>query len=381
MVKQVLDGNLDFNQFEDQLREMFGIHAYIAFTLDKVVQNIVRQLQHIVCDETCIQCTEMFIEEAKNNATGGPCSTHHLRAAAEAAYQKRAEQLLSDEICFKIIICKGEGKVTIELIVTDSAESEDGEGGEVDKWSEYVEKFISQQENDISDELKERFGRCPLFLPRNIRLCRHKAKEKEEIEKEKEEKSLQISDDTQCKFNVNSYKMVFVVQSESYMCKTNALAKARKVSSLYLFYRKISMLIFSLSLFQTHKAVSHRLHRKFNRFHQKWVDKNTTREQRLNCEYWLLGHILNSQEEDERGGPEKENEDVEMRDEPEGTSKEDSKISSTCTLINSSESSSNSEIKSTLDPAKTKTKRVVIDKPDEAPYRTFCRYLPHPACT
>ncbi|XP_074602037.1 SIN3 transcription regulator family member A [Brevipalpus obovatus] len=359
MVKQVLDGNLDFNQFEDQLREMFGIHAYIAFTLDKVVQNIVRQLQHIVCDETCIQCTEMFIEEAKNSATGGPCSTHHLRAAAEAAYQKRAEQLLSDEICFKIIICKGEGKVTIELIVTDSAESEDGEGGEVDKWSEYVEKFISQQENDISEELKERFGRCPLFLPRNIRLCRHKAKEKEEIEKEKEEKSLQISDDTQCKFNVNSYKMVFVVQSESYMCKTNALAKARK----------------------THKAVSRRLHRKFNRFHQEWLDKNTTREQKLNCEYWMLGHTLNSQEEDERGGPEKENEDVEMKDDPEGTSKEDSKISSTCTPINSSESSSNSEIKLTLDPARTKTQRIVIDKPDEAPYRTFCKYLPHPACT
>jgi paired amphipathic helix protein Sin3a len=44
MIKQVLDGNLDANQFEDMLREMFGIHAYIAFTLDKVVQNIVRQV-------------------------------------------------------------------------------------------------------------------------------------------------------------------------------------------------------------------------------------------------------------------------------------------------------------------------------------------------
>ena len=44
MVKQVLDGNLDSNQYEDNLREMFGIHAYIAFTLDKVVQNIVRQV-------------------------------------------------------------------------------------------------------------------------------------------------------------------------------------------------------------------------------------------------------------------------------------------------------------------------------------------------
>lgn len=44
MVKQVLDGNLDSNQFEDNLREMFGIHAYISFTLDKVVSYIVRQV-------------------------------------------------------------------------------------------------------------------------------------------------------------------------------------------------------------------------------------------------------------------------------------------------------------------------------------------------
>jgi len=36
MVKNLLDGNLDGQAYEDTLREMFGIHAYISFTLDKV---------------------------------------------------------------------------------------------------------------------------------------------------------------------------------------------------------------------------------------------------------------------------------------------------------------------------------------------------------
>jgi paired amphipathic helix protein Sin3a len=36
MVKNLLDGNMDPQAFEDTLREMFGIHAYISFTLDKV---------------------------------------------------------------------------------------------------------------------------------------------------------------------------------------------------------------------------------------------------------------------------------------------------------------------------------------------------------
>lgn len=44
MVKNVLDGNMDSTNYEDTLREMFGIHAYLAFTLDKVVTYAVRQV-------------------------------------------------------------------------------------------------------------------------------------------------------------------------------------------------------------------------------------------------------------------------------------------------------------------------------------------------
>lgn len=36
MLKNLLDGNLETNTFEDSLREMFGIHGYLAFTLDRV---------------------------------------------------------------------------------------------------------------------------------------------------------------------------------------------------------------------------------------------------------------------------------------------------------------------------------------------------------
>ena len=36
MVKNVLDGNIDCNYYEDSLRELFGIHAYFTFSLDRV---------------------------------------------------------------------------------------------------------------------------------------------------------------------------------------------------------------------------------------------------------------------------------------------------------------------------------------------------------
>lgn len=47
MVKNVLDGNMESTAYEDTLREMFGIHAYIAFTLDKVVNYAVRQVSKV----------------------------------------------------------------------------------------------------------------------------------------------------------------------------------------------------------------------------------------------------------------------------------------------------------------------------------------------
>ena len=48
MVRNLLDGNMESSAFEDTLREMFTIHAYTCFTMDKLIQNIVRQ----VCAET-----------------------------------------------------------------------------------------------------------------------------------------------------------------------------------------------------------------------------------------------------------------------------------------------------------------------------------------
>ena len=115
---------MDAQTYEDTLREMFGIHAYVSFTLDKVcliinqlifwllnfgmyfqvVSNAVRQLQHLVLDEACVDCYDLYQTEKKNNGTGGYCGTAIERQLAELVYQKRSEKLLADENCFKIFI-------------------------------------------------------------------------------------------------------------------------------------------------------------------------------------------------------------------------------------------------------------------------------------
>ena len=104
MVKNLLDGNLESTLYEDQLREMYGIHAYIAFTMDKLVQNIVRQLQHISSEENCNKVLDFYHEEKTNSATGGCVATLQHRQLAENTYQKRAETALAEENCFKVMI-------------------------------------------------------------------------------------------------------------------------------------------------------------------------------------------------------------------------------------------------------------------------------------
>uniref|UniRef100_A0A667XYG5 SIN3 transcription regulator family member Aa n=1 Tax=Myripristis murdjan TaxID=586833 RepID=A0A667XYG5_9TELE len=110
MVRNLLDGNMEASQYEDSLREMFTIHAYIAFTMDKLIQSIVRQLQHMVSDEICVQLTDLYLAESANGATGGSISTQPSRSSAEAIYHRKAEQLMSEENCFKVnthASCKG----------------------------------------------------------------------------------------------------------------------------------------------------------------------------------------------------------------------------------------------------------------------------------
>lgn len=44
MLKDVLDGGMELAKYEEKMRELFGIHAYICFTMNKVVTNAVRQV-------------------------------------------------------------------------------------------------------------------------------------------------------------------------------------------------------------------------------------------------------------------------------------------------------------------------------------------------
>lgn len=68
------------------------------------MQNAVRQLQHCVTERAALDCVSLFNVEQKQHGAGGMCRTANKRAAAEMSYQRKAEEKLQDENCFKIYI-------------------------------------------------------------------------------------------------------------------------------------------------------------------------------------------------------------------------------------------------------------------------------------
>uniref|UniRef100_A0A8C1DYC8 Paired amphipathic helix protein Sin3a n=1 Tax=Cyprinus carpio carpio TaxID=630221 RepID=A0A8C1DYC8_CYPCA len=268
MVRNLLDGNMEASQYEDSLREMFTIHAYIAFTMDKLIQNIVRQLQHMVSEEICVQVTELYLSESSHSATGGSLLTQSSRAPAEVSYQRKAEQLMSDENCFKLMFMKNRGNVqlTVELLDT---EEENSEGPmEIERWSDYVARYLSA--DFISPDLRDHLSQKPVFLPRNLRRIRKCQRDGESQEKEVKDCGRKENADSmkmECMFKLNSYKMVYVFKSEDYMYRRTALLRAQ----------------------QSHERVSTRLHQRFHAWTQRWVKEHVTRDMAAETSKWLMG--------------------------------------------------------------------------------------------
>uniref|UniRef100_G1TZ09 Sin3 C-terminal domain-containing protein n=1 Tax=Oryctolagus cuniculus TaxID=9986 RepID=G1TZ09_RABIT len=94
MVRSLLEGSIDPTQYEDTLREMFTIHAYIGFTMDKLVQNIARQLHHLVSDDVCLKVVELYLSEKRaRRGPEGTCPPAACAPPARTSYQWKGRAL------------------------------------------------------------------------------------------------------------------------------------------------------------------------------------------------------------------------------------------------------------------------------------------------
>uniref|UniRef100_A0A8C5QFE1 Paired amphipathic helix protein Sin3b n=1 Tax=Leptobrachium leishanense TaxID=445787 RepID=A0A8C5QFE1_9ANUR len=270
MVRNLLVGNLDPTHYEDTLREMFTIHAYIGFTMDKLIQNITRQLHHLVSDEICLKVVELYLSEKKHGGAGGSLVSQCVRAAKETSYQWKSEHCMADENCFKIMFLQRQGHVimTIELLDTEEMQTEDPT--EVHHLANYVDQFINVEG---AQNQSEGFLLKPVLLQRNIRnfnswQCRTMRVMKDEMKSSwKRLMGVESASNMDCRFRLNSHKMMFIINSEDYMYRWGTLTRAKE---------------FQPVVFQKH-------HEKFKAWHNRWLQENVSPRAADHVQDWLTG--------------------------------------------------------------------------------------------
>ncbi|XP_075944045.1 paired amphipathic helix protein Sin3b isoform X1 [Anarhichas minor] len=268
MVRSLLDGNLDSTQYEDTLREMFTIHAYIGFTIDKVIHNIIRQLQHLVSDEVCLQVVDLYLAERKRGAAGGNLSSQCVRAAWETSFQWKAERVMAEENCFKVMFLQNKGHVTMTIELLDTEEAQADDPLDVQCLSSYMEQFVGTESSLCQ---ADGYFFKPVFLPRNLRRFRRWQVRQVEAMRCRREWHRQLGVENagslDCRFKLNTHKMVFVMNSEDYMYRRGALVKARK---------------------SQHRVAASQ-HERFDTWHQGWQANHVTAAAERSVQNWLMG--------------------------------------------------------------------------------------------
>ncbi|XP_044903802.1 paired amphipathic helix protein Sin3b isoform X2 [Felis catus] len=271
MVRSLLEGSIDPTQYEDTLREMFTIHAYVGFTMDKLVQSIARQLHHLVSDDVCLKVVELYLNEKKRGAAGGNLSSRCVRASRETSYQWKAERCMADENCFKVMFLQRTGQVvmTIELLDTEEAQTEDPV--EVQHLARYVEQYVGTE--GASSSPTEGFLLKPVFLQRNLKKFRRwqceqvRALRGEAKTSWKRLVGVESACNVDCRFKLSTHKMMFIVNSEDYMYRRGTLCRAKQVQPLVLL----------------------RHHQHFEEWHGRWLEDNVTVEAAGLVQDWLMG--------------------------------------------------------------------------------------------
>ncbi|TRZ16256.1 hypothetical protein HGM15179_010835 [Zosterops borbonicus] len=271
MVRSLLDGNIDPTQYEDTLREMFTIHAYIGFTMDKLVQNIVRQLHHLVSDDICLKVVELYLNERKRGAAGGNLSSRCVRAAKETSYQWKAERCMADENCFKVMFLQRKGQVimTIELLDTEETQTEDPV--EVQHLANYMEQYVGVE--GAPNNQNDGFLLKPVFLQRNLKKfrkwqCKQVRALRSEVKSSwKRLIGVESACNVDCRFKLNTHKMMFIMNSEDYMYRRGALCRAKQVQPMVL--------------------LKH--HQQFEEWHSRWLEENVSMEAVDVVQDWLMG--------------------------------------------------------------------------------------------
>ncbi|KAI9332798.1 hypothetical protein BDR26DRAFT_868930, partial [Obelidium mucronatum] len=203
-VHDLFDSKIENTEFEDRLRGLFGTSAYLSYTIDKLVQLIVKQIQSIISDPVCLDLVELYIRDRNK-----PVSS----SRQESVYRLNAERVVEDDALYRLEYHVTPRVLTFQLINKDDPVIHEGSSVE-EKWSVYVDQFI--QLSSSSSATGTTGGgihllRTEPFLRRNLPQQVPLGPLTGDI--------VEMRSGLELKICLNTYKMFFVEDTEDYFAR------------------------------------------------------------------------------------------------------------------------------------------------------------------
>lgn len=104
-------------------------------------------------------------------------------------------------------------------------------------------------------------------------------------------KDVAVREDSHCVFNVNSYQMVFVANSESFLYKRHAFTRAKQVRTALL-HNHAALFVFNERFVvdvQCHKAVTLQMRKRFVAWREAWSSTHVKPEAEAATASWMAG--------------------------------------------------------------------------------------------
>ncbi|KAG7391744.1 Paired amphipathic helix protein Sin3b [Phytophthora pseudosyringae] len=95
----LIDGSVDNSKYEDSCRSLMGSTSYFLFTMDKLVTQVLKQMQHLANDDTCQELTKAFAEvQGEPKPSTDPAGAE----AKTTAYLNKTKSIFEGEGAFRI---------------------------------------------------------------------------------------------------------------------------------------------------------------------------------------------------------------------------------------------------------------------------------------
>ncbi|KAI8353986.1 hypothetical protein BD560DRAFT_408082 [Blakeslea trispora] len=207
LMDRFFKGDCDQNTFEENLRYLFGIDAYIMFTIDKLLQALIKQIQIVSMDKKSIQLLK-FYQEYK----------HKSDSVAIADYHEHVTDLLGTDDMYQMDLDQETQKVTIHLLDNEDLQTADEKGPEQRAYKEYLTSYI-----DWMNTTKGIDTSClkPTFLNRTLRPNHHHFK------------YACIRSQLRYKIQEKTYHMYYIVHSEDILYRKPRITQEDKSDGWY----------------------------------------------------------------------------------------------------------------------------------------------------